>query len=99
MRPRDPVTGKLLEPPCKRYERRPFHEIALPLIDADPRSPALPIRRKLEMIDRAMNTVIDGDRPPIWVQRTDPARLDNQFMRDLWGVAVSACRDVLGEQP
>ena len=94
MRPRDPVTLKLLPPPCKRYDVRPFHEKALPAIDADPRSPALPIRRKLELIDRAINAVIDGDKPPAWVLKGDAARVDNHFMLDIWKVAVKACQEV-----
>jgi hypothetical protein len=94
MRPRDPVTLKLLPPPCKRYDVRPFHEAALPAIDADPRSPALPIRRKLEMIDRAINTVIDGDKPPAWIQEGDRHRADNHFLKDIWAVAVARCQEV-----
>jgi hypothetical protein len=94
MRPRDPVTKALLPPPCRRYDTRPFYEAALPAIDADPRSPALPIKRKLELIDRAINTVIDGDKTPVWIC-SDPTRADNQFLRDIWNVAVKRCQAVL----
>ena len=93
-RPRDPVTYRLLPPPCQRFDRRPFHEAALFAIDADPRSPALPIRRKLELIDRAMNTAIDGDKPPTWVMANDKGRPENHFMRELWAVAVARCKAV-----
>jgi hypothetical protein len=94
MRPRDPVTLKLMPPPCRRYDPVPFYKVALPVLDADPRSPALPVRRKLELIQRAMNTVIDGDKPPIWVQRTDSSRPDNRFIQDMWAAAIQACRRV-----
>ena len=95
MRPRDPVTQRLLAPPCQRFDRRPFHEAALPAMDADPRSPALTMNRKLEMIDRAMNTVIDGDKPPVWVTKTDAGRPENHFMRDLWNIAILRCKKVV----
>jgi hypothetical protein len=84
-----------MPPACLRYDRRPFQEAALPAMDADPRSPALPIRRKLEMIDRAMNTVIDGDSAPAWVLKDDSGRPENHFMRELWGIAVKRCNAVV----
>lgn len=94
MRPRDHVTKKLLPPPCRRYDMAPFYAAALPAVVADPRAPALTLKRKLELIDRATNTVIDGDKPPIWVTRGDRSRVDNRFMRDLWDIAILQCRDV-----
>jgi hypothetical protein len=60
----------------------------------DPRAPALPILRKLSMIDKAVDHIIDGDKPPWWVFKTDDLRPDNHFLRDLWGVAVKACEQV-----
>ena len=99
MRPRDPDTHDLLPPPHKRLgiEVGRYHEAALFAMEADPRSPALPVKRKLMMIDRAVDHVIDGDKPPEWVFRSDDTRPDNHFLRDLWRLAVAACARVKRE--
>jgi hypothetical protein len=94
MRPRDPVTLKPMPPPCQRFDMLPFHEAALPAINADPRSPALPAARKLQMIDRAVNHVIDGDKPPLWVMKKNWDRPEDHFMKDLWDIAVARCKAV-----
>jgi|SRR5215213_13380 len=93
MRPRDD-DGNLLRPPHLRLDMQPFHEAALFAMDADPRSPALPIKRKLAMIDKAVDHVVDGDAAPKWVWAKDKDRPENRFLSELWGIAVKACRRV-----
>jgi hypothetical protein len=95
MRPRDPVTGSMMPPPCRRYDMAPFYAAALEAISADPRAPSLTTRRKLELIDRAVNVLIDGDQIPYFVARNDPARPENHFMRDMFDLALARCRPVV----
>lgn len=98
MRPRDPETLALLPPPHKRVNMIPFQEAALFAMSADRRSPALPVVRKLSMIDKAVDHVIDGDKCPAWVWKADDMRPDNKFLPDLWAIAVAACDRVKREQ-
>lgn len=93
-RPRDPVTHYLLPPPHKRLDMAPFQEAALFAMAADPRASALPVTRKLAMIDKAVDHIIDGDKPPAWVWKADDYRPENHFLRDLWGIATGACAAV-----
>jgi hypothetical protein len=95
MRPRDPVTKQLLPPPCRRYDMAPFYAAALEAISADPRAPALTTRRKLELIDRAVNVLIDGDKIPDFVARTDATRPENHFMRDVFDIALTRCQPII----
>jgi hypothetical protein len=93
-RPRDPETHALLPPPHRRVDMMPYQQAALFKLAEDPRSCALPVKRKLALIDRAVDHVIDGDKPPAWVWKKDNARPGNTFLRDLWEVAVRECRKV-----
>ena len=93
-RKRDPVTGKMQRPPHERFDMTPFHAAALPVICADPRSPALPLKRKLVLIDRAVDHVIDGDKPPWWVFADDCMRPENRFLRDLWTAILPKVKKV-----
>ena len=73
---------------------RPFHKAALYAICADPRASALPVGRKLALIDRAVDHVVDGDKAPKWVWAKDVERPGNTFLYDLWVIAVRECRRV-----
>ena len=92
-RPRNEV-GHLLPPPHKRLDMTPFYVAAIPALDADPRSPALPFDRKRVLVDKAVDHVIDGDKPPAWVWVIDKDRPDNRFLGDMWRIAVKACQGV-----
>lgn len=94
MRPRDPDTKALLPPPHKRVDMAPYQTAALFALARDPRASALPVGRKLAMIDKAVDHVIDGDKIPAWVQKTDDLRPENHFLAELWREAVRACRQV-----
>jgi hypothetical protein len=93
MRPKN-EWGFALPMAHRRLDMAPFHEAALFAIDADPRSPALPYKRKIALIDKAVDHVIDGDKPPGWVFATDDMRPENRFLRDLWQIAVNECARV-----
>lgn len=97
MRPRDPLTNNLLPPPHLRLDMAPFQTAALFAMADDPRAVALPVKRKLVMIDKAVDHVVDGDAPPGWVFKADEKRPDNHFLRDLWRVAVKECARVKRE--
>lgn len=85
-RPKD-ENGVLLPQAHKRLKMAPFHEAALFAMDEDPRSPALPIARKLVMIDKAVDHVIDGEKRPNWIAPTAD-RPNDPFLFDLWNIAV-----------
>ena len=93
MRPKDDK-GVVQPPAHKRLDPVRFHEAALIAMDEDPRSPALSMRRKLQLIDRAIDHVMDGDQPPTWIWKTDDSRPDERFLPDLWRLAVNACERV-----
>lgn len=93
MRPRD-EQGLPLPPAHKRLDMQPFRKAALFALAADPRACALPFARKISLIDRAANHVIDGDRAPAWVWAKDDSRPDNHFLPELWRIAVRECSRV-----
>jgi hypothetical protein len=72
----------------------PYHEAGLFALDTDPRAPALSVKRKLQLIDRAVDHVIDGDKPPGWIWKKDDTRPDEHFFPDLWRLATRACERV-----
>jgi hypothetical protein len=76
----------------------PFHEAGLYAMDKDPRTPCLSMRRKLQIIDRAIDHVMDGDKPPAWIWSADMAdRQGATFLPDVWKAAVRACERVKRE--
>lgn len=89
-RPKGP-DGLPLPPAHRRLDPVPFHEAALFAMDADPRACALSMKRKLQLIDRAINTTIDGDAAPAWVWVKDESRPNEHFLPDLWNLALNAC--------
>jgi hypothetical protein len=94
MRPRDPVTNALMPPAHKRLNMAPFQEAALFRMAEDGRACALPVVRKLAMIDKAVDHVIDGDKPPKWIWETTEMRPKDKLLSDLWQVAVRECKRV-----
>lgn len=86
-RPKD-EKGLPLPPAHKRLDMAPFHKAALFAIASDPRASALPVGRKLALIDRAVDYIIDGDKAPKWVFARDHDRPANTFLVDMWRLAV-----------
>lgn len=98
MRPKDEA-GKVLPPAHKRLDMRPYHEAAYRALADDPRAVALPRLRRLTLIDRAVDHVIDGDKPPKWIEARDHDRPGNKFLLEIWQTAVVACRQVKRSLP
>jgi hypothetical protein len=92
MRPKNEF-GITLPVAHKRLEVGAFHTAAIAEMNLDPRASALPLRRKMAMVDKAVDYVIDGEQPPAWVFVSDE-RTENHFLRDLWHTAVKACEQV-----
>jgi hypothetical protein len=99
MRLRPEAVGPAPPPPCKRFDCTEYYKVALPAIDADPRSCALPLARKLRLIDSAVNSVVDGYRVPAWIKAPDPEWPQNNFLPRLWDIAIEQCRRVPFPQP
>lgn len=83
--------GVPLKAAHKRLDPVPYHEAALFAMDADTRSPALSMKRKLQIIDRAMDHVIDGAVAPAWIWKPNSDRMVDRFLPDMWRIAVNAC--------
>lgn len=99
-RPKD-EDGLPLKPPHLRLPLRDLskmQEAALYAMAADTRGPALEVKRKLAMIDKAIDHVIDGDAAPKWIYAPDDDEPDNHFLVDLWGLAVVAVRVAYRQQ-
>lgn len=90
MRPRD-ENGLPLRPAHLRQDMTRFYEAALFALSADSRACALPLHRKIALIDKAADHVIDGDKPPAWVWKKDDDRPNEHFLSDLWRIAVREC--------
>lgn len=97
MRPRDD-DGNLLPPPHLRLPETPrLQQAALFALAEDPRACAIPVKRKLTLIDRAIDHVVDGDSEPGWIYgKTDAPPLDNTLLVDLWRRAVVVVREARG---
>jgi hypothetical protein len=92
MRPKNEL-GVTLPQAHMRLDVKAFHAEAILAMNKDPRAAALPLRRKMAMVDKAVDYVFDGEQPPAWVFVKDE-REDNHFLRDLWHTAVKACERV-----
>src|SRR4051812_16516413 len=86
-RPRD-ENGVTLPMAHKRLNMTPYHQAALFAMERDGRASALPFNRKIAMIDKAVDHVIDGEKAPAWVYAMDTDRPDNRFLHDMWRIAT-----------
>ncbi|GEM_PF-2210588 len=92
MRARDD-DGKALPPPHKRLADAPALEWAgVRRIAEDGRSAHLPLMRRLRIVRKAIDHVVDGDTPPAWLFKKDPSSPSNTALADLWREAVEAVR-------
>lgn len=92
MRPKD-EKGVAMPPPHLRLEQAPaLTQVALFAMASDSRAVALPTKRKLAMIEKVIDHVVDGDAVPKWVHAKDPEWMGNTFLVDLWRIAVDAVR-------
>ena len=82
-------TGRLLPPPHKRLPEAAIAErAAVFAISRDARCAHLPLLRKLALVRKAIDHVVDGDAAPAWVFAKDRADPDNHMLSELWRVAV-----------
>lgn len=90
MRPKD-ERGVSLPPPHIRLDNVPeLQQAGLFAMTQDPRSCALPVKRKLAMIDKVIDHLVDGDAVPKWVFAKDDMMEGNAFLVDLWRIAERA---------
>lgn len=77
-----------------RLNMVPFQTKALFAMAEDSRAVALPVKRKLTLIDRAVDHVVDGGKVPAWVFTPDPEWPGNAFLPELWRTCVKAVEAV-----
>lgn len=93
MRARD-EEGRALPPPHKRLPGVAALEWAgVQRIAQDGRSAHLPLMRRLRIVRKAIDHVVDGDTPPAWLFKKDLASPSNTALADMWRAAVDAVRD------
>jgi hypothetical protein len=81
--------GKLLEAPHKRLPNAPaLEQRAIFAISADRRACGLTLARKLTLVRKAIDHVVDGDNAPAWIFRPDKDDPENRMLSELWRLAV-----------
>lgn len=91
VRPKD-EDGHLLDPPHKRLENAvALEQRAVFALAQDRRLYALTLGRKLTLIRKAIDHIVDGDKAPKWVFAKDKDDPENRALADGWHVA---CREV-----
>lgn len=64
----------------------------------DSRSAIWTTKRKIAILDKVIDHVIDGDAVPKWVYAKDPELPDNHALFELWSQAEKAIRAVWREK-
>lgn len=85
--------GRLLAPPHKRLENA--HELEAAGIFAlaqDGRSTSLPLARKLALVRKVIDHVVDGDAIPKWVSAKDRDHPTELVLLQFWRTAETAVR-------
>lgn len=92
MRPKD-KNGVPLPAPHERLTEAPMLRQAGALaLATDSRSAMWNSSRRLSVLNKAVDHVVDGDSVPAWVFKKDRDRPDNRFLFELWNTAVAAIR-------
>ena len=93
MRPKD-EEGRLLPPPHKRLEEAgALEQAGVFALQADGRSVALPMMRKLAMVRKVIDHVYDGDKVPKWITKKDPNDSQNHALLDMWRMVEGVVRE------
>ena len=93
MRARD-EEGRLLPPPHKRLDNaHRLEQAAVFAISEDARCCHLTMARKLTLVRKAIDHVVDGDAIPKWVSAKDPDFPDNRVLFELFRIAEQAVRN------
>lgn len=61
----------------------------------DGRASFLPLARKLSIVNKVIDHIVDGNAVPKHIFRKDDERPDNHFLPELWKTAERAVRSVL----
>lgn len=92
MRPKDD-DGMPLKAPHERLAEAPLlRQAGAFALATDSRSAMWNSARRVAVLNKAIDHVVDGDAIPAWVHRPDPERPDNHCLLELWNIAVSAVR-------
>lgn len=90
--------GMTLPPPHKRLENAgALIQSAFFEISRDGRCAHLTTNKKLGLVRKAVDHVVDGDKMPAWVHKGDVERPDNHAMLEIWRLAVAEVRTGLGK--
>lgn len=90
MRPKD-EDGKTLPPPHQRLDGvEKMEQAGVFAISQDSRSCALTLQRKLTMVRKVIDHLVDGDKAPGWISKKDPDDPENKAMYELWMIAEKA---------
>ena len=85
--------GRVLEAPHKRLDNaHQLEQAGVFAISADGRAVALPLAKKLSLVRKVIDHIVDGDKMPKWITKKDPEDKDNFAMLDLWRTAEKAVR-------
>ena len=92
MRPKDDE-GRLLPPPHVRLTEAPqLRQAGALALATDSRSAIWNSTRRLAVLNKVIDHVVDGDKIPKWVFAKDEDRPDNRCLVDLWRLAEGAVR-------
>lgn len=92
MRPKD-ERGIPLPPPHDRLpEACELRQAGFLALAKDSRSAIWTTKRKVTVLNKAIDHVVDGDRVPAWIFKKDDWRPENRCLFDLWTAAVFAIR-------
>lgn len=92
MRPKD-EDGMPLPAPHERLAEAPaLRQAGAFALARDSRSAMWNSARRLSVLNKAIDHVVDGDAVPAWVFKKDPDRPDDHCLLDLWNLAVGAIR-------
>lgn len=90
MRPKD-EDGRSLPPPHVRLDNvEKLEQAGVFAISQDRRSAALTLQRKLTMVRKVIDHIVDGDKAPGWISKKDPDDPENKAMYELWTIAERA---------
>lgn len=92
MRAKD-ETGLLLPPPHKRLPEAPLLEKAgVFALALDGRAVALPYARKITLVRKVIDHIVDGDSVPKNIFKKNPDDPNDHTLAELWKIAEDAVR-------
>ena len=87
--------GRLLSPPHARLQQAPqLRQAGALALATDSRSAIWNSTRRLTVLNKVIDHVVDGDKIPSWVFKKDDDRPDNRCLVEVWRIAEKAVRAV-----